>query len=644
MIEKMNFISITGPKDDIDRMTNLYLSQYEIQLESALSDLKTSDNLRPFVETNPYRETLNKAIIFADLLEDAGKITPDESLGLDEMFELIRHTNEKYTDYQSQKNRYKQEIETIRYKQQNIAPFRSLDCNLREIHDYRFIQYKFGRIPVEHYQRLEKYLLDELGAIFVVTLRDDSFAYGAYFVPPGESQKADTVFRSLHFEKMDIIDEFNGTPADEYQQMAAEIQEINKKVEELDKQTQEELSSHAARIIGTRNRLEELANNFDVRKLAARVDDKKDDYYILCGWMAEKDVKKFLHAVRDDDKVFVVVENDHSSYFGSPPTKLNNPRVFKPFEMFIQMYGMPAHNEMDPTIWIGLSYPLIFGVMFGDVGQGLLLVIGGSLLYHFKKIALAGIVAIAGIFSVIFGFMFGSFFGFDDIIQPIWMRPIENMTQLPFFGKLNTVFIVAVMFGMGVILISMIVHIINSIRSHDTEGTWFDANGIAGLIFYSSAVACLVLFMTGHKVPGGIVLGVMFGLPLIVIFFKDPITKKIQKKAELLDEGAGMFLVQSFFEMFETLLSYFSNTLSFVRIGAFAISHAAMMQVVLMLAGVEKGSTNWVIIILGNLFVCAMEGLVVGIQVLRLEFYEMFSRFYRGTGRRFTPYSKKRTN
>ena len=104
--------------------------------------------------------------------------------------------------------------------------------------------------------------------------------------------------------------------------------------------------------------------------------------------------------------------------------------------------------------------------------------------------------------------------------------------------------------------------------------------------------------------------------------------------------GKGMFVVQGFFELFEVLLSYFSNTLSFVRVGAFAVSHAAMMEVVLMLSGAEAGNPNWAIVVLGNLFVCGMEGLIVGIQVLRLEYYELFSRFYRGTGRAFKPYGK----
>ena len=136
----------------------------------------------------------------------------------------------------------------------------------------------------------------------------------------------------------------------------------------------------------------------------------------------------------------------------------------------------------------------------------------------------------------------------------------------------------------------------------------------------------------------------MFGVPLLLILFKEPLTNKIKKKTAKMEESKAMFIVEGFFELFETLLSYFSNTLSFVRIGAFAVSHAAMMEVVLMLAGAEEGSPNWVVIVLGNLFVCLMEGLVVGIQVLRLEYYEMFSRFYKGSGRAFDPYTKTKNN
>ena len=115
----------------------------------------------------------------------------------------------------------------------------------------------------------------------------------------------------------------------------------------------------------------------------------------------------------------------------------------------------------------------------------------------------------------------------------------------------------------------------------------------------------------------------------------------VEKRHEKMEDGKVMFFVKGFFELFETMLSYFSNTVSYVRIGAFAVSHAAMMEVVLMLAGVMDGNTNWVVVVLGNILVCGIEGLIVGIQVLRLEYYEMFSRFYKGSGREFKPFNSK---
>ena len=130
----------------------------------------------------------------------------------------------------------------------------------------------------------------------------------------------------------------------------------------------------------------------------------------------------------------------------------------------------------------------------------------------------------------------------------------------------------------------------------------------------------------------------MFGIPLILIFLEEPLKNLVSKKQPLIEDSKGIFAATAFFELFDYLITYLSNALSFLRIGVFAISHAAMMQVVLMLAGAENGSPNWVVIVLGNIFVCGLEGLIVGIQVLRLEYYEMFSRFYKGSGRKFEPF------
>ena len=173
------------------------------------------------------------------------------------------------------------------------------------------------------------------------------------------------------------------------------------------------------------------------------------------------------------------------------------------------------------------------------------------------------------------------------------------MMDVPLVGRLNAVFVIAIGFGMFLILTCMVFNIINSVRNHNTEKTWFDSNAVAGLVFYGSIALSAVLLVSGKKLPAAAVLAVMFGIPLLLMFLKEPLTNLVEKKKQILPEQKGMFFVQSFFELFEVLLSYLSNTLSFLRIGAFAVSHAAMMEVVLMLAGAtEGGSPNWIIVVL----------------------------------------------
>ncbi|MBQ5850532.1 MAG: ATPase, partial [Lachnospiraceae bacterium] len=439
-------------------------------------------------------------------------------------------------------------------------------------------------------------------------------------------------------------DDITGKPDDECKKYEDRLQACQDEIDGVNNQIKELFETNKQEFYVAYNRMKRYAVNFDIRKYAACTKESGVSYYIICGWMDEEQADK-LKAMLDkyEKDTVCIIDDKHETVDAMPPTKLKNPRLFKPFEMYIKMYGLPAYNEIDPTIFVALTYAFIFGAMFGDVGQGLVLFVGGFLLYKLKKISLAAIISAAGFFSTIFGFMFGSVFGFENIINAVWLHPSKAMVNVPFIGKLNTVFIVAIGFGMVLILVTMILNIINAIKSKDKERLLFDTNGIAGLIFYGAVATVLALFMAGKPLPAGMVLLVMFGIPLLLMAFKEPIMHLLEKKkhdAQEHKEGIGMFFVQMFFEMFEVLLSYFSNTLSFVRIGAFAVSHAAMMEVVLMLAGAEHGSTgNLLVIILGNLFVCGLEGLIVGIQVLRLEYYEMFSRFYRGNGREFKPYN-----
>ena len=638
MIVKMKFINITGPKDDIDRVAEQYLSKYEIQLENAVSELKSVQNIAPFAENNPYKEIVQKVSAYAASLPASAE-KGDVSMSVDDCIALIDKLESEISPIRKEKEALEEKINSCRSSLDDIAHFRDLHYDVESIMNFKHVKYRFGKIAQEHYEKFEKYINDDLHTIFYKCQSDSNYVWGVYFALAAEADQIDAVYSSLHFERHYLKGEYRGTPTEAYEEIDTSLRQLLEQAEALDKRIGAILAASSSELLFARDRLTTASENFDIRKLAARTLNKKDTFYILCGWMAEEDAAAFTYEIEGDEKVHCIIEENTNT--SQPPTKLKNPRLFKPFEMFVRMYGLPAYNEFDPTIFLALTYTFIFGAMFGDVGQGLLLFAGGALLYKFKKMDLAAIVSCAGIFSTFFGFMFGSVFGFEDVIDAVWLRPISNMTSLPLIGRLNTVFIVAIAFGMLLVMGTMIINIINGLKAHELESALFGTNGIAGLVFYLAVAVTIVLFLTGHKLPGAIILVIMFVLPLLVIAAKEPLTALIEKKPKLIEGGVGMFLTQGFFELFEILLSYFSNTLSFVRIGAFAVSHAAMMEVVLMLAGAENGaSPNWLVIVLGNLFVCGMEGLIVGIQVLRLEYYEFFSRFYRGTGKEFKPYTK----
>lgn len=641
MIVNMKFLTITGPQNDIDRIADEYLSKYEIQLENAISELKDVSKLRPFTGSNPYKEAYAKALEYTELLED--KYLHDEAdMGYEQAVSVINNISDSYGEIFEKKAKITETLEKLKNDAATIFPFRNLEYDLNTILNFNFIKFCFGKMPSDQYSKFMKYIYDDLDVLFVKCMEAEGYVWGIYFVPNAQKPKIDAVFSSLHFEKTFIPKNADGTPNDIYTGLTAQIAEEEAKLNALNEEFSNLIKANSKDLVSAKNRLGRLASNYDLRKLAAKTNKEEVEHFILCGWASEQDSNALLKDLEKEPDIYCFVDDTHTSTLSTPPTKLKNPGIFKPFEMYIQMYGLPAYNELDPTIFVALTYSFIFGIMFGDVGQGLALFIGGAILYKLKKMNLAAIVSCCGIFSTLFGFMYGSIFGFEDILNPIWLKPGSHMSNLPFIGKMNTILVITIAFGMGVVLFSMILNIINSIKSKDIRKIFFDTNGLAGFVFYGSLALVIVLFMTGNAIPGGIVLAIMFGIPAILIALQEPITNKLLKKHELIEGSVGMFIVQTFFELFEICLSYLSNTISFVRVGAFAISHGAMMEVVLMLAGYESGNTNWLVVILGNLFVCGMEGLIVGIQVLRLEYYEMFSRFYKGTGREFIPYKIKK--
>lgn len=623
MVEKMKFVNIMGRIEDIDRVIIKYISKYEIQLENAVTELSNEKNVKPLNQNNEYAAVLKDAQNLVDILGEKSEFSETEMSPKDAV-EFINNMTNLLSQHEDEKKELLDKKVKLQEMQEQIEPFRNLDFELEKLFKFEFINYRFGRMPKESYKKLESYSNATDTSFFVQSYSDPEYVWGIFFSIKGNDEKFALLLSSLHFEKKFISAELTGTPAQAYFSLTEKINRIDEEIKEIDRSRAKELSTCKEHIFEAYKVIDDMNNTFIVKKYAAYIHKYMFDEFVIVGWMTKEDALKLEMEINKDEKVVFIAEDNHESIKSKAPTKLKNPKLFKPFEMFVKMYGVPSYNGFDPTIFVAVTYAFIFGMMFGDVGQGLILLIGGAILYKTKKMNLAAIISLAGIFSTLFGFAYGSVFGYEEAIPTMWLKPMEETM---------TVLIVAVAFGVLLIVTAMIINIICKAKQGKFGEALFDTNGVSGLVFYVAVIAAVLLIMFGNVEIGAGILVIFIGIPLLLTAFKEPIIRFMEHKKNLIPGSKGEYFMETFFEMFEVLLSYVTNTISFVRIGAFALSHAGMMSVVHMLAG----NDNILILVLGNLLVMGLEGLVVGIQVLRLEYYEMFSRFYEADGVEFEP-------
>lgn len=286
-----------------------------------------------------------------------------------------------------------------------------------------------------------------------------------------------------------------------------------------------------------------------------------------------------------------------------PPVVLFNPDWARRFEALTRMIGMPGAGEADPTLVVALVAPLLFGFMFGDVGQGFVLLVAGLTLR--RRIPALAILIPGGVMSMIFGFLFGSIFGREDVIPPLWLHPLEE-----------PILLLGISVGAGaLILLTGLVLRAMQMRWQGRWSDWLirDAGMALSYVGLLSAV-----FWTG---PGLAIAG------MGALWFVAGTT---------LVEGVSA-AARAVGEFVETMLQLLVNTVSFARAGAFALAHAGLSVAIVGLADAAGPVFYWVVLALGNLFVLALEGLVVGIQTTRLLLFEFFIRFLTGGGRQFRP-------
>ncbi|MCI8815608.1 MAG: V-type ATP synthase subunit I [Angelakisella sp.] len=636
-IEKMSLVMLRGEAAQLDEVLLRCLDSGVFHPENAGSFSEYAGGITTLKEENPYTGLGKKlSAIAAETDIDLGSASFE---GLDipngEFQGYIGGLDQKLKKLLSKKRGSEQLIESHKTALRRLEHFTSMELNFDSLFACKYIKVRFGRLPLDSYQKLRSYS-DRPFVLFSFG-QDSTYNWCLYTCAVADAQEIDGLFQSLYFERIRVPDYVHGTPQEALEFIRKDLAREEGELESIKGKIAEIAAGERERVQKLYAKLCLLGKAFELRDKAAFVKSG----FVVMGCVPQKQSKKFALAFQDlEDKVTVTLKEPAEEPRITVPVRLKNNWFVKPFEMFVDMYGLPSYQDIDPTPYVAATYILLFGIMFGDLGQGLLVSLLGAFLYKKKGMAIGGIMSRIGLSSMVFGFLYGSVFGFEELLIPvhqaIFGRP--HLIQVMEGSYTNFLLLAAVGIGAVITVVSIGFNILLGLRRKDWERVFFSNNGLAGLVFYLSvlfAVAATMVLQLNVLTPVYIL--PLLVLPLLVMFAKEPLGRLVRGEKELFPEGVGGFVVENFFEMFEVLLSFVTNTMSFLRVGAFVLVHAGMMVVVFTLAGMVGGVASPVVIVAGNLFVAAMEGLIVGIQVLRLEFYEIFSRFYDGEGRPFLP-------
>lgn len=650
-IAKLSLVSVVGDLKYLDDVIIRCLERGDFHPEKSIRSTSGVNGFAPLSEENPYTEMLGKII---DVGVQAG-LNPKyvREHVIDE--NLARLTHHKTADYyafynsfhdglselQERRNFLHSEIDQDEGALVYLKHLASLDVDFDELFSCKYTKVRFGRLPLDSYAKLSFY--SDKPFIFTTFESEKSYCWCAYFALNENTAEIDDIFSSLYFERMRVPIFVHGTPEEAFSKLSEELASNRAEIVEVERRAKAIIAAQKDRYYKIYTRLKFLSDSFEMRKYVSVLKRQFFDVFYITGFIETEKSDSFAKNLRELEGVTVEIKPHDSDKRIQAPTKLKNGWFAKPFEMFVEMYGLPSYSEMDPTFFVALTYCLLFGIMFGDLGQGLLLVVGGALLWRFKRMNIGRVINRVGIFSCIFGAFYGSVFGFEEALTPFYKmiglagKPIEIMAP----ENTNVILISAVALGVVMICTSIILDIWIGLRKRDFEKALFSANGLAGLIFYGAVLFGAVMLLLGgvNYFSHAYIVGLII-LPLAVILFKEPLgmlaSGHTPAEAKPHD-GFGGYIMVGCFELFEVVLSFFSNTMSFLRVGGFVLSHAGMMAVVFTLSEMVGSTGSPFVIIIGNLFVIGLEGLIVGIQVLRLEFYELFSRYFDGDGKAFTP-------
>ncbi len=443
--------------------------------------------------------------------------------------------------------------------------------------------------------------------------------------------------------------------------------ELDSKLQAL-KQEQESVATEVSSLIADKlSWLEEIWANLRMNELYTRIQSffsKTARTVLFSGWLPASRQQELETAMRHASGNRCYLEWHQPTELEnverrSIPVKFANPRFLAPFQMLVQNYATPEYGTIDPTPLVAVAYLIMFGLMFGDAGHGAVLFVLGLVGVRLARGAREGVrnllklITWCGASAIVSGVVFGSYFG-QPWLEPLWFDyhgiVLGHGGGTGFIKDIYSILLITIYFGIAVIGLGLLLNWVNLVVKREWLKLILDQGGLIGGWMYAAGVYAAFYFVTHSykELPPGSLLFWMLGLPSLILLAKPPLEFFHRRGRQPAKRFTALtpvdFLMEWIVEMLEIFSGYLANTLSFMRVAGLGIAHVslmvAFMQIAAMVGNAGRFTVgSYLVLIAGNLLVIALEGLSAGIQSLRLNYYEFFSKYFSGAGTSYTPVS-----
>lgn len=651
-IEKMQMMNLIAPLEDMHDVLREIVMLEKVHIKNAASEIGDGNftlsvlgehldaisdigGIRRYrgarTEVKRERELLQKtaASLKADLSVFGKGRLKDHSW--EESAKILEEIGEKVRPVQERRQQTADKIEKYRDFLESIEYLRGIDIDVSLLTHMVHFRYHVGTLTKEKRLRLR----DNYENITAVVLHIGSSADGEsylIFSPVQTEEQTEKILKSLNFKEIELPGEFAGTPDEVREKILERIHELEQESGALEEELHQLREEHE-------ETLREIDGKMTAEEHISLLQEQiavSDNFFYFCAWVPKKEAEPIRRNLEKNCERTLITfsEAEDLPEKMTPPTKLKNNFLMKPFEALVTIYGVPNYREVDPTAFLGLSYLILFGAMFGDVGQGAVLALLGLLLCRREENkGYGGLLLRIGLSSVTFGFLYGSLFGSEEILPALLVRPMENI---------DFVLYSSVVFGIGLLFISFGISIFNLLRRREWEEGLLGRNGLTGFAFYIFLLIALLQAVLKKQILPFSAIAAIEALFMALMLFRKPLLSALQGRRAEYEGGRQAYYIEGGFDLVETLLSLLSNTISFIRIGAFALNHVGLFLAFSTMAAMTGSrAAGILILVVGNAIIIGLEGLIVFIQGLRLEYYELFSKYYRGDGIAYEPLKMK---